>query len=48
MTNQKAFEKRKQIIVEVVIEGREKYDNDEGDNIDNGVENEYREGFETK
>ena len=44
MTNQKAFKKRKQITVEIVIERREVYDNNENDNINNNIKGEHREG----
>ena len=48
MTNQKAFEKRKQIIIKIVVEKREKYGNDKDNNINNDIKNEYREKLEAK
>ena len=48
ITNQKAFEKRKQMTIKIIVEKRGEYDNNENDDIDNDVENEYREGPETK
>ena len=46
MTNQEAFEKRKQITVKAVAEGRGEYDNNGDDDINNDVEDGYREGPE--
>ena len=34
--------------IETIVEGREKYDDDENNDINNDVEDEYREKFETR
>ena len=33
---------------EIIVERREKYDNNEDNNINNDVEDEYREGLKTR